>query len=237
MTGSPSAIVFDLDDTLIQTNSASAITWEGLAREFARELSVDEDVFSSALDESRKWFWDDAQRHKTWRLRMGESSAEVLRLTNLRLGLAPAPDDMLERFADSYVQRFFRALDMFPDARTVLDTLHARGARLALITNGGAEWQRRKINLHALASEFECIVVEGEFGVGKPHPSTYKHVLSVLGVDAAETWMVGDRLDWDVLAPQNVGITGVWFDFQANGLPAKRQGNPDRIITKLSQLL
>jgi putative hydrolase of the HAD superfamily len=237
MTGHPKAIVFDLDDTLVQTNSASAITWEGLAREFARELSVNEDVFSTALDESRKWFWDDAQRHKTWRLRMGESSAEVLRLTNLRLGLTPVPDAMLERFAASYVQRFFSALDMFPDARIVLDALHARGTQLALITNGGAEWQRRKIDLHALESEFECIVVEGEFGVGKPDPRTYKHVLSALGVDAAETWMVGDRLDWDVLAPQTVGITGVWFDFQAKGLPAKRQGEPNRIIKKLSELL
>lgn len=237
MTGTPKAIVFDLDDTLIQTNAASAITWEGLAREFARELSVAEDVFSSALDESRKWFWDDAQRHKTWRLRMGESSAEVLRLTNLRLGLTAAPDAMLERFANSYVQRFFDALELFPDARKVLDALHARGTRLALITNGGAEWQRRKIDLHALENEFECIVVEGEFGVGKPDPRTYQHALSTLGVDAAETWMVGDRLDWDVLAPQSVGITGVWFDFQAKGLPARRLGDPDRIIKQLGELL
>jgi FMN phosphatase YigB (HAD superfamily) len=30
--------------------------------------------------------------------------------------------------------------------------------------------------------------------------------MSVLGVEAHETWMVGDNLEWEVAAPQRLGI-------------------------------
>lgn len=232
----PRALIFDLDDTLVQTAAASSNTWAGLAREFADALNADVDAFGGALDAARKWFWDDPARHLEWRLRMGESSAEVLRLASQQLGIN-VPDDMPERFAERYVERFFASLDLFPDALDVLNGLRTQGVKLAMITNGGGPWQRRKINRHALDQWFGCILVEGEFGVGKPAPATYRHVLKTLDVAPEHTWMVGDRLDWDVLAPQQLGITGVWFDFALKGLPAKRAGEPDRVIRSLSELL
>lgn len=231
------AAIFDLDDTLVQTNAASTATWRRLAQEFAPHVGLGESELHDDLNRTRRWFWADADRHRAWRFHMAESAAEALRMALHERGSSIEDDaPLLQAFADRYEAIFFESLLLFPDALEVLHTLRARGVQLAMITNGGAEWQRRKIEMHALAPLFECIVVEGEFGVGKPAPETYRHALTSLGVTPGDACMVGDRLDWDVLGPQALGITGVWYDFAGRGLPAERAGDPNRVIRSLAEL-
>ena len=78
--------------------------------------------------------------------------------------------------------------------------------------------------------------LEGEFGVGKPEESVYRHVLRALGAAPAEAWMVGDHLEWDVGAPQRLGLTGVWIDRGGLGLPPGSAVRPHRIIRSLVEL-
>jgi putative hydrolase of the HAD superfamily len=58
-----------------------------------------------------------------------------------------------------------------------------------------------------------------------------------LGVEARETWMVGDNLEWEVAAPQRLGIYAIWCDAIGEGLPRETTIRPDRIICSLSELL
>jgi putative hydrolase of the HAD superfamily len=48
-----------------------------------------------------------------------------------------------------------------------------------------------------LARFFDCIIVESEFGAGKPDERVYRHALAQLQAPAAGTWIVGDNLEWD----------------------------------------
>ena len=65
----------------------------------------------------------------------------------------------------------------------------------------------------------------------------YAGALRRLGVGPEGVWMVGDHLEWDVLAPQRLGLTGVWIDREGAGLPADADARPHRIIGSLSELL
>ena len=58
-----------------------------------------------------------------------------------------------------------------------------------------------------------------------------------LGVAAPQTWMVGDNLEWEVVAPQRLGIYAIWYDPTGEGFAARLDGRPDRIIRTLSELL
>jgi putative hydrolase of the HAD superfamily len=49
--------------------------------------------------------------------------------------------------------------------------------------------------------------------------------------------MIGDNLEWEVEAPQRLGIYSVWMDVHGDGLPAESPITPDRIIRSLSELL
>lgn len=57
-----------------------------------------------------------------------------------------------------------------------------------------------------------------------------------LGVVPAGAWMVGDNLEWDVAAPQRLGIRGIWIDARGTGVPPGHAARPDRIIRRLSDL-
>jgi putative hydrolase of the HAD superfamily len=48
---------------------------------------------------------------------------------------------------------------------------------------------------------------------------------------------VGDNLEWDVAAPQRLGIAGIWLDVAGAGLPPASLVHPDRIIRSLTELL
>src|SRR5260370_10933677 len=115
---------------------------------------------------------------------------------------------------------------LFPETRAFLDALRARSLPLALVTNGDALQQRDKIERHDLARYFGAILIEGEFGCGKPEARVYREALRRLGVGPEAVWMVGDHLERDVLAPQRLGLTGVWIDPEAARRPAAPARRP-----------
>ena len=87
------------------------------------------------------------------------------------------------------------------------------------------------------AHRFDHIQIEGEHGFGKPEERAYLHAMQTLGVTASETWMIGDNLEWEVVAPQRLGIYAIWIDVHGDGLPADSTVKPDRIIRSLTELL
>lgn len=125
----------------------------------------------------------------------------------------------------------------FPGAIDVLQQLRAAGVRLGMVTNGSSEKQRAKIIRHNLEPFFDCIVVEGEFGCGKPDERVFRHALTQLQAAPADAWMVGDNLHHDIAAAQALGIFGVWHDFRGKGVPKDAPCQPGRIIRKLEELL
>ena len=141
-------------------------------------------------------------------------------------------DDMANGFRELRIE----SVRAYPGALDALAELKARGVKLALITNGSTRVQRAKIRRMELEQYFDHVQVEEEFGAGKPDPSVYLHALERLGADAANTWMVGDNLEWEVAAPQRLGITGIWIDAAGNGLPDDTDVAPDRIIRSITEL-
>jgi putative hydrolase of the HAD superfamily len=61
--------------------------------------------------------------------------------------------------------------------------------------------------------------------------------MEVLGVGPDETWMVGDNLEWEIVAPRRLGIYAIWHDGYGVGLRYNSPIRPDRIIRRLSELL
>ena len=88
-----------------------------------------------------------------------------------------------------------------------------------------------------LGHRFEHIQIEGEFGQGKPELAVYRHALERLDCAAADAWMVGDNYEWEVVAPQKLGMCGIWYDPFETGIPAGATHTPTRIIRRLGELL
>jgi putative hydrolase of the HAD superfamily len=228
------ALLLDLDDTLLAYSAGVDDSWAQACG--AAALPVEAATLVAALAETRTWFWTgDPQRHARERVNMLGAWTKIVAEALTRCGCAD--DALAAAIATDFAARRREAMRLFPETRAFLDALRARGLPLALVTNGDAVQQRDKIERHDLARYFGAILIEGEFGCGKPEERVYREALRRLGVSPEGAWMVGDHLEWDVFAPQRLGLTGVWLDRGGAGLPAQADARPHRIIGSLSELL
>lgn len=235
----PRAMLIDMDDTILSAYGRPEIAWNNVAAEFADEFAPlsSQEVAAAVLDSGRR-FWATAEA--AWRLKLSEARHEVVKggfATLAAAGHQPLPLDLAIRLADRFSAYREEEMFIFPGAHDAIDQLKALGVKLALVTNGAAGPQRAKVERFALTHRFDHIQIEGEHGFGKPEERAYLHAMEALGVTAPETWMIGDNLEWEVEAPQRLGIYAIWIDVHGDGLPADSIVKPDRIIRSLSELL
>jgi putative hydrolase of the HAD superfamily len=232
----PRAILVDLDDTILAAGQRPAVLLQ-IAQEQASGLAPHAPAeIAARLEAALELFWSDPERHKIARFGIAEARRQVVRETFA--ALQPA---LGEAIADRFAERFTAVREAmtqcFPGALEGLQALRARGIKLALVTNGSSATQRAKIERFGLAAYFDHIQIEGEAGFGKPEEQAYCHAMAALGVEPHETWMVGDHLEWEVVAPQRLGLTAVWCDGFGRGLPPGAAVTPDHIVVSLAEIV
>jgi putative hydrolase of the HAD superfamily len=231
----PRAVLLDLDDTILDDSSLVHECWrDACATHATRFAPLDATTVVEAIRKTSKWFWDDPDRHREGRLQLEAARRDVVRLALIDLGVED--DDLAHCIGDAYSRLRDAGMEPLPDAIETVRWLRDSGRRLALLTNGAAVSQRKKIVRFELADLFDAILVEGELGFGKPDERVYRRALEVLGVKPAETCMVGDNLEWDVAAPQKLGMSGVWIDARGRGVPVRSAVKPDYVVRSLSEL-
>jgi putative hydrolase of the HAD superfamily len=239
MTQLPRAMLIDMDDTILSAYGRPEIAWNNVAAEFADEFgSISSQQVAAAIVESGRKFWATAEAG--WRLKLEEARHVVVQggFDGLAArGHAPLSLDLATRLANRFHAYREEEMFVFPGAHDAIDALREFGVKLALVTNGAAGPQRAKVERFALTHRFNHIQIEGEHGFGKPEERAYLHAMEALGVTAPETWMIGDNLEWEVVAPQRLGIYAIWIDVHGEGLPADSTIKPDRIIRSLTELL
>jgi putative hydrolase of the HAD superfamily len=98
----------------------------------------------------------------------------------------------------------------------LLETLRARGLKLALVSNTvSPRWLVEPVlERMGLVERMDAIVLSSEVGKRKPHPAIFERALDELGVAPADALFVGDRLKADVLGASRVGmktVQALWF--------------------------
>jgi len=231
----PEAILFDLDDTLLDTTLSATRVWDQTAAAFADEIGHPVDVFQPVLKAARAWYWGDPERNRAGRLDVQKSRIAVTHHGLQQLGI----DDhaLATRFADYYSAHRVSTMAFFPGAEETLKFFIDAGVPLALITNGDAQGQRAKVEHFGLASCFRAVLIEGELGFGKPDPRVYEQALAACDASASASWCVGDSLPWEVSAPQALGMRGIWNDWAGVGLPADTDVRPDQTVRRVAELV
>jgi putative hydrolase of the HAD superfamily len=231
----PQALLLDMDDTILADSDSSDRCWQVVCQHFAPRLAgrKPEELFA-AIRQYRDWFWSDPERHRQGRLDLCAARQEITAAALLRLGIHEY--SLTSEIEQAYSAQREESSRPFPGALETLHWLRSRNVRLALLTNGSTHAQRRKIEKWGLAPFFDCMLIEGEFGVGKPDERVYLHALEKLRVAPTDAWMAGDNLEWDVATPQRLGIYGVWVEVAGTGVPESSPVRPNRSIRTLSEL-
>ncbi len=233
----PKAVFIDLDDTMISAYAKVHEHWTEVLHEHAHHLE-DQAVpdVRDAIMEASRVFWSDPARHRHGRLNIELTITNIIQDGLSQVGLKQ--DRLAHHLGDHFAAHRERKMHLFPGVHETLDALRAAGIGLAVVTNGPARSQRPKLTRFELADRFDHVLIEEEFGAGKPEPAVYEHLLATFDVDPSEAWMVGDHLEWEVAAPQRHGITGIWCNVHGHNVPDHHAHvAPDHVINGLEELL
>jgi putative hydrolase of the HAD superfamily len=229
----PGTILLDLDDTILSFSSSPRDFWQESLEAHALPSGLEPSEALEALRDAQSAYWAEENLASARRQKLRESRRDVALLGLRRLGVTT---QLACDIADHYTRDKEAAMLPFPGALHALRTLKGAGHRLGLVTNGAGSDQRRKLRRFGLEASFDVIVIEGEWGVGKPDPSIFEEALARLGSRHDDALMVGDNLTADIRGAKRVGMSAVWIDHRGRGLPEDVEA-PDAIIRQLPELL
>jgi 2-haloacid dehalogenase len=95
------------------------------------------------------------------------------------------------------------------DAAAALDRLAGANVRIVALTNSGAQQTEEILEQSSLRERFEQVFSVSEVGAYKPDRRPYEHVVSELGVAAAEASLVAAHA-WDVVGARAAGLESIW---------------------------
>lgn len=231
----PKAILLDLDDTILAFDSVADPCWRTVCETATREvLPCHSEELFVAIKTNANWYWSDPLRQYAGRMNLLAARTAIVELALAALGHPELT--LASAIAIQYGVLRDQAIAPLPGAIDTVRRLREEGVKLALLTNGAADSQRAKVDRFALAPLFDCVLIEGEVGIGKPDERIYRRALQELQVTADDTWMIGDNLEWEVLAPQQLGIKGIWVNAAGKPWPAEHEMKPHRIVRALADL-
>jgi len=231
----PKAILLDLDDTILAFDSVSDASWMVvLHRHSDRFATVGVQTTFQAIKLSARKFWRDPERHRIGRLDLTAARETIIGNALWHQGFQD--DGLVRLMADEYDITRTQAIHPIPGAIETIHEMCKAGVKLALITNGQTKSQREKIERFELADFFDGIFIEGECGFGKPDERVYLEALSILNVRPEDAWMVGDNWEWEVAAPQQLGIRGIWVNSNERTIPGDGTIQPFLMVKSLAEL-
>ncbi len=141
----------------------------------------------------------------------------------LREELGRAVD--LERFGET----FFRHLQPNDELFAFMRDLHARGYRMAILTNNVREWEPLWRPMLPIDEIFDVVVDSGFVGVRKPDPRIYELTLERIGV-AAEAAVFVDDMEVNCDAARALGMHAVHFRSNAQAI-----AEVERLLAQFSE--
>ena len=113
----------------------------------------------------------------------------------------------------AYLRQLGESDFLLPGARQFLETLSDAGFDLALITNGVAKTQLRRLEKSGLSPLFSHVFVSETVGAQKPLPAFFDVVLKTIGeTDRSKVLVIGDSLQSDIRGAVNAGLDSVWYN-------------------------
>lgn len=250
------AIIFDLDDTLMVEKAVSDEALRESACFALKRHGVKVNQFVRDASSHAKFLWKEGSSlpycqfigisafECLWGNFEGESNdlrqlrrwSQTYRVEVFDRALREQKIEDLQgahELATTFAAARRRLQRLMPDAHETLARLSST-YQLALLTNGAPDLQREKIAASGLETFFQAVIVSGEYGIGKPRSEIFHHLTSELGVNPAEAVMVGNSLESDIAGAQNVGMTSIWIEVA--GHEERAEVKPDFTIQNLAEI-
>ena len=191
------AVLFDLDDTLVDRDRARDRFFSFLLNRYFPDLKPEGAAWSERMDNLRTLD------------RGGRGSKAAMH--DYLFGAGPVRPVMSTAAFVGLMRSKIATYTAWADgAEPLLRCLQARKHPMAVVTNG-SESQRDKIETLDATRYFEAVLISGEVGIAKPDPGIFRQALSRLDAAPGQTVFVGDSMEHDIAGARKAGMMTVYI--------------------------
>jgi phosphoglycolate phosphatase len=146
--------------------------------------------------------------------------------------------DMVEEIKFAYRENYRAAepeLKLYPGVHETLQTLRQRGYWLGVVTGKSTAGLLRVLDAFDLQDYFYVLRTADNCN-SKPHPAMVLECMAEMGVDAAQTCVVGDAL-FDIQMAQSAGVAALGVSFGVSGSDELEHAGATAVVNDFSGLL
>jgi len=214
----PRLVMFDLDGTLIDSVPDLAEAVDRMLVELGRA--------PAGVEKVRDWVGNGARVLVRRALAGGLDHAAV--------GEAET-EQALARFLDIYAD-CHHLTALYPGVHELLEALSTAAVELAVVTNKPERFVAPLLEQVGLGGYFRWIIGGDTLAQQKPDPAALLQVMRLAGVEAAQSFFVGDSRN-DVLAARAAAVPCVAVSYGYNhGRPIAEE-RPSLVVDSLAELL
>ena len=145
------------------------------------------------------------------------------------------PPEAVDPFKHAFRAAWGMTHTLVPDAKEILEALHAKGYRLFAASNSFGHLQRSRLVQAGVLHLFEDTYISMDIGYDKPDVRFYEEALRRCNLLPQDVLMVGDSMTTDILGAQKAGLDAIFFDRRGEGI--KDEGVGLKVISTLPELL
>ncbi|HKA78106.1 MAG TPA: haloacid dehalogenase type II, partial [Pseudolabrys sp.] len=155
--------------------------------------------------------WRTKQLEYSWTLTLAGHYTDFWVLTERALDYALAVTPSIDKSLKPKLLDAYFKLDAFPDARTALKALKAKGCKTSILSNGSPAMLKAAVDGAGVGAELDTVLSVDSLKMFKPRPEVYGLVTDHFRCAAKDVTFVSSNR-WDVMAGVSVGFRSLWIN-------------------------
>jgi putative hydrolase of the HAD superfamily len=207
-------IFFDLDHTLWDFDKNSMLAFKRVFKKF--KIIIEFDAFLKIYEPINVEYWKKYREDKVSKenLRRGRLIDSFIFFDLIYT------TEKIDEIADAYIQELPFDNHLFEGAVEILDYLILK-YKLHIITNGFEEVQHKKLKNSGIDCYFSTVTTSEEVGLKKPNPKVFLTALNKANSLPAQSVMIGDSLEADILGANNIGMQTIFYNYMNENISKK----------------
>lgn len=197
-------IFFDVDDTLLDSESAHKVALTKITDEYALRVNPDE-IFAEWMNLTNHYL------NLFFRNMISGTDQQAKRITELfRIAGEKIPEEETKPVYLKYRRYFVKSCRVFPETIPVLERLHE--CRMGIITNGPVPDQTKKLADNNLIRYFDPIIISEAVGYFKPQKEIFDIAAARVNQPSSDCIFIGDSYENDYMGGKNAGMKAIWLN-------------------------
>src|SRR5262245_20823772 len=213
---------------------ARAFVFDAYGTLFDVHAAIDRHRAAAGPDADRfSEIWRGKQLEYTWTLTLAARYVDFWMLTERALDFAFARFPSVDRTLKPALLDAYLTLDAYPDARTMLRALKARGETTAILSNGSPKMLGAAVAAAGIGDDLDAVLSVDALRIYKPRPEVYALVTDRFKLMPADIVFVSSNR-WDIMGASAFGFRTVWIN-RAKA-PDEYDGAPALTLADLGSL-